>query len=86
MFKSLIKMITSTTTPVDTKLEAMKKKYIGVQYLDNGAKTATRKIVNVGRSKYDKNDFYLVIHATNTDKKYTVTLSHFSLKDHKVVN
>ncbi len=86
MFKNLIKLMTSTKTPVDTKLETMKKKYIGVEYLDNGAKTATRKIVNVGRSKFNEDDFYLVIHATNTDKKYTVTLSNFNLKDHKVIN
>jgi hypothetical protein len=86
MFKTLIKMITSVNTPVDAKLESVKKKYVGVEFLDNGTKTATRKIVHAGRSKFNDNDFYLVIHATNTDKKYTVTLSNFSLKDHVVIS
>jgi hypothetical protein len=63
----------------------MKKKYIGIEFLDYGARTATRKILNVGRSKYNEDDFYLVIHATNTDKKYTIALSKFDLKDHTLI-
>ncbi len=86
MFKSLVKMFQAEpTAPVDRELEAVKKKYIGIQFLDYGARTATRKILNVGRSKYNEDDFYLVIHATNTDKKYTIALTNFSLKDHTLI-